>query len=153
MRKDDKEIFRLADYGQSQTNDALARFWRGLMYDMKMSPNMFSKLLTRYVLHPSNAIPDDKKAIVRGNLPKALLKGKLTWDSLCRGLRVLEADKADVYIVLHRGKKRTLKKIRVDLGEVIENGMMVSTDGIDNVDESVDLDAVIERIAKTKITK
>lgn len=142
------EIFDSVDYGQSATKDALAKFFRGFLLDIGVKPRMWSKLLTRYVLRESNGVPRDKQAIVRGNLPKALEKDKITWDSFCRGLRVLEADKADVYVVIHRGNKRTLKKVRVILGDVIENGMTVSTDASDNVDPNADIDAYIERVAK-----
>lgn len=147
MRKK-HEIFDSEDYGQSVAKDALAKFFRGFLCDLGIKPGLWSNLLTRYVLHPSNGVPRDKQQIVRGNLPKALEKEKITWDSFCRGLRVLEADKADVYIVIHRGNKRTLKKVRVILGDVIENGMTISTDKSDNVDPDADVDAYIERVAK-----
>lgn len=114
---------------------------------------MWGNLLTRYVLRPSNGVPREKRQIVRGNLPKALEKDKIAWDSFCRGLRVLEADTLDVYMVVHRGNKRTLKKVRVVLGDVIENGMTVSTEASDNVDPKADLDAYMENLVKGKSRK
>lgn len=148
MRKK-HDIFDSEDYGQSVAKDALAKLFRGFLIDLGIRPSTWTKLLTRYVLNPLNGVPRDKRTIVRGNLPKALEKDKITWDSFMRGLRVLEVDKADVYVVIHRGNKRTLKKVRVVLGDVIENNMTVSTDASDNVSPDADVDAYIERVART----
>ena len=148
MRKK-HDIFDSEDYGQAAAKDALAKLFRGFLIDLGIRPITWTKLLTRYVLNPLNGVPRDKRTIVRGNLPKALEKDKITCDSFMRGLRVLEVDKADVYVVIHRGNKRTLKKVRVVLGDVIENNMTISTDASDNVAPDADVDAYIERVART----
>ncbi len=136
-------IFDKVDYGVADATDPLSKLYRMLLLEFKIRTHVWSDLLTRYVLNRSNGIPASRRANERGNLPKSLEKPHMTIKSFCKGLRVLEADKVDLYVVIHRGKKRTLKKIRVELGPEIENPLVHGNEVVNNVAPKADVDAYI----------
>jgi hypothetical protein len=136
-------IFDKVDYGVAEATDPLSKLFRMLLLEFKIRSHNWSDLLTRYVLNRSNGIPPSRRANERGNLPKSLEKSHMTIKSFIKGLRVLEADKVEFYVVIHRGKKRTLKKIRVDLGPEIENPMNHGNEVVNNVEPGADVDKYI----------
>lgn len=149
MAKRSHPIFDKADYGLKDARNALAKFYRSFLIEFGVTPNMWSDLLTRYVVNPLNGISKARRSIVRGNLPKQLERDKVTFDSFLTGMRVLEGDRVDMYIVVHRGKRRTMKKISVDLGPEIENGITPNNPVVNNVSPKADIDAYMQKVVET----
>lgn len=127
MKNDQDDIFDDPIGNIRLAQNAPAKLWRSLIPAFGVTPRMWNELMRRYLLDKGNGITPSMQQYVKGNMLKGLSRRSVTWRTFMRGLRLLEADKVEVYIVVHRGNRRTLHKTTAFLGQVIPDPITPTT--------------------------
>lgn len=117
-RKED--ILNRDDTGISLAKNFPARMMRIIFGSLCIKGSDFVKLMTNYVIDPANNIDPANRLVVKGNLARALLADRMSWDKLEQGFRVVEADTAEVIVVLRRAGDRSIYKSSIRLGKPVE---------------------------------
>lgn len=91
MHDESNDILHDPQKGVNTAEGVLARLFRQILYDLRVSPMRWSANMTRYLDDPRNNIPKNSRdrASSRGNLNKALRKPKMTWKVFRQALMFL----------------------------------------------------------------
>lgn len=91
MNEDLNRMLQANDKGASEASGVLAKLWRLILADRKISPLTWNELMKRYLNDPRNGIPADvrERSSARGNLHKELKRPRMTWKVFLKGLRFL----------------------------------------------------------------
>lgn len=128
------EVLNRDDTGVSLAKNFPARMMRIIFGALGIRGSDFTKLMTNYVIDPANNIDPANRLVLKGNLARALLSDKMSWDKFEQGMRVVEADTAEVIIILRRAGTRSLYKSSIRLGKPVEHLLVPTRSGrIDSV--------------------
>ena len=105
-------ILNSPDKKSKETNSSaggiLARWYRTILHDLKITGTRFSESLSRYleIIYPNNNLAASN---ARGSFHKKFSEPEFTWKVFLEGLRVLGVEKVDFNITLHNadGSKST----------------------------------------------
>lgn len=102
MSKAFKEMLDHPDKKASEATGILARIWRIMLGDLKISYEVFNRLLIAWNNDPSNGIPRLGKAYAseRGNLMKEFERPDITWKVFLKGIKFLRPRKMTIRIDL-----------------------------------------------------
>ena len=91
MHDKKRDILESLDKGVDQAKHPLASLLRIVLRDLRINPYRWAQLMDNYLSDPRNGIPQTPKdrSSERGNLNKELRKPKITFNTLMKGLRLL----------------------------------------------------------------
>ena len=86
-----KEMLNSEDKQRRQARGVLARLFRQILLDVKMTPLMWNNLMIKYLNDPENGIANTgrERSSARGNLNKELHRPNMTWKVFLKGIRFL----------------------------------------------------------------
>lgn len=100
---------RKKDDTANESGGLLARWWRTILYDSKITESKFTSLLKTYLMVRD---PNNNKVAANNNLGsyhKKLAQGDMTWKTFIEALKILNIFRIDISIKLHwsNGRKTT----------------------------------------------
>ena len=104
----------------------LAKLVRMIFADLNIRPNRFFMMLNQYLNDPMNGFPTpEKRSSERGNIQKELAKKQITFKTLVKLIRVLNAKRAGLTLTLewHDGRV-TQHSISTDVMSSFEADIM-----------------------------
>lgn len=86
------------DKWENKSQNILTKIFRRCMVISNVDVAKWNNKMLKFLNNPRNRVPKDPRtrSSVRGNLSKAILKNKMTWMSLEKGIRLLDPHKAFV---------------------------------------------------------
>ena len=121
LEKDMTAILKDPDklmYETKGVGGILAKLWRVVLFDLKVSDTRFEHLCMNYVANARKNLQDSRVAnfFNRGNLRRELAKPTMTWKVLIKGLKVLEFGSMELSVKLtHRSGKVSIHSVIVDV--------------------------------------
>ena len=112
----DKGIHRTRGIG-----GILARLWRIMLDELKVSPNRFESLLTDFITDARRAVPDNRVTLhlTRGNFRRELSNDTMTFKVFVNAMKFLKIAQFKLVLVLvHTTGRQTLHTVDVDVGSV-----------------------------------
>lgn len=97
-------------YSPQGLENELYMIWSLLMRDLGVTPQIWNRLVERYLDSPASKVSDNPpdRSTERGNLRKALFdKNELTWPTFCKGLGIVGIKEATLTVVLEWPRKTT----------------------------------------------
>lgn len=131
------------DKGAGEASGVLAKLFRQILLDRKITPLHWSNLMMRYLDDPRNGVPRDvkDKSSARGNLNKELVRPRMTWKVFRKGLRFLGPRwvRFEVHFGWENGET-SIHKLMLDSGPVTEDDELDLGGMYDDTDTPVVVD-------------
>ena len=114
-----------------ESKNILARLWRIIIYKVCLNGQNWHTQLNKWQDKINRESTTKKLANVKGNITRALASPRMSWESLLRGLAILEFEKMDIQITLYKRGTNIVIPLSVDLTSLSEDDLEENADSID----------------------